>query len=57
MSTNGGELLGQGTYGCVFYPALPCNQNNKRPNGVGKIMELGYGTKLEKRMMNKIALL
>jgi histone H3/H4 len=57
MSTNGGELLGQGTYGCVFYPALPCNQNKKRPNGVGKIMDLGYGVDDEVEMMNKIALL
>ena len=57
MSTNGGELLGQGTYGCVFYPALPCNQNKKRPNGVGKIMDLGYSVDDEVEMMNKIALL
>ena len=56
-TTNGGELLGQGTYGCVFYPALPCNQNKKRPNGVGKIMDLGYGADDEVEMMNKIALL
>jgi len=35
----GGLLLGQGTYGCVFYPHLKCShpKNLKKPNAVGKV--------------------
>lgn len=32
----GGKYLGAGTYGCIFYPAIKCN-NGAQPNGVGKI--------------------
>ena len=35
----GGKLVGQGTYGCVFRPMIPCKGNNKRRKGyVSKVM-------------------
>lgn len=33
---NGGEYLGSGTYGCIFYPAIRC-KDGKQLKGVGKI--------------------
>ena len=33
---NGGEYLGSGTYGCIFYPAIRC-KDGKQSEGVGKI--------------------
>ena len=29
ISQRGGKLLGQGTYGCVYKPAIPCNRRGK----------------------------
>ena len=29
----GGKLIGQGTYGCVFRPMIPCKGSNKRESG------------------------
>jgi len=35
----GGALIGQGTYGCVFRPALPCKKNTRnRPGQISKLM-------------------
>tara|TARA_Y100000389_G_scaffold8918_1_gene8376 strand:+ start:2176 stop:3651 length:1476 start_codon:yes stop_codon:yes gene_type:complete len=33
----GGKFLGSGTYGCIFYPAVACNNNNQIKPGVGKV--------------------
>ena len=33
----GGKFLGSGTYGCIFYPAVACNNNNQIKSGVGKV--------------------
>lgn len=34
----GGELLGKGSYGCVFSPSIPCNSTMKpNPNQVSKV--------------------
>ena len=36
----GGTLLGQGTYGCVFRPALACKGNTRnRPGQISKLMD------------------
>jgi len=37
MKQDGGEILGQGLYGCAFKPPLKC-KNNKKTSGVGKIL-------------------
>lgn len=36
MTTVGGEFLGDGTYGCVFYPTIPCSKG-RTPKGVSKV--------------------
>ena len=33
----GGEVIGAGGFGCVFKPALKCNNSKKRTNGVSKL--------------------
>ena len=36
---NGGKLIGQGSYGCVFRPMIPCKGSNKRiPGKVSKFL-------------------
>jgi len=29
---NGGKVIGAGGFGCVFYPALKCKENNNKFN-------------------------
>ena len=40
---NGGKLLAQGAYGCIFYPLIKCNNieysNKKYPKTIGKIFK------------------
>lgn len=38
---SGGKLLGQGTYGCVFYPSIKCssNSNENLNKGVSKVFK------------------
>ena len=38
MKSYGGEFLGDGTYGCVFYPVIPCG-NGRKPKGVSKVFK------------------
>jgi len=40
MKQDGGEILGQGLYGCAFKPVLKCKdkKKNKHSSGVGKIL-------------------
>ena len=37
MKSYGGEFLGDGTYGCVFYPTIPCASGRKSQKGVSKV--------------------
>lgn len=39
MHRKGGKLLGEGTYGCVFYPPIKCDGETRRKSGVGKIVK------------------
>ena len=38
----GGEVIGAGGYGCVFKPALRCQNSNKRIDGVSKLSIANY---------------
>jgi len=33
----GGKVLDSGAYGCIFYPALKCNNKKTRTNGISKL--------------------
>ena len=35
---NGGKVIGSGSYGCVFKPALRCKTSKKRYNGISKLL-------------------
>lgn len=37
MKSYGGEFLGDGAYGCVFYPTIPCANGRKPKKGVSKV--------------------
>ncbi len=39
----GGEALTSGGFGCLFKPALKCNNSNSRTNGVSKLSIKKYG--------------
>ena len=48
-------LIGQGSYGCIFFPKLKCNNNNnKNTNSVGKIFKNIDAMKIEKNISEKI---
>ena len=52
------KLLGQGTYGCVYSPPIPCKENNIKYNNntdVSKLMQ-AHEADLEYSMFNKIEL-
>lgn len=34
----GGALLGEGSYGCVFHPTIPCENEKASRKGVGKVV-------------------
>lgn len=34
---NGGKVIGAGGFGCVFYPALKCKENEKKFKGISKL--------------------
>ena len=34
----GGDILGEGTYGCVFHPPIKCDGEKRRRSGVGKVV-------------------
>lgn len=38
----GGNVLGSGGYGCIFYPALKCSKEKTPYNGVSKLMKKKY---------------
>ena len=50
----GGKLIGEGSFGCVFYPALKCsNQKNNQDNKVSKVF-FGKNSNKEAREEIKI---
>ena len=50
---NGGKVIGSGGFGCVFFPALKCKDQNFKFNGISK---LSYKDEIFKEMSlnNKI---
>lgn len=38
MKQNGGDIIGVGTYGCVFKPPLKCKNKTRKRNGISKLM-------------------
>lgn len=38
----GGYVLGEGTYGCVFYPPIKCDGETRRRSGIGKVIQNTY---------------
>lgn len=43
MSIHGGSVLGSGSYGCVFLPALKCqNEKERAPHKISKLMTTKY---------------
>lgn len=50
----GGELLGQGSYGCVFKPILPCTRKKIPKDAVGKIFSDYYDFAEELKIARKI---
>jgi hypothetical protein len=38
----GGEVIASGGFGCVFKPALACNDGKRKSNGVSKLMTLKH---------------
>jgi serine/threonine protein kinase len=43
-SKNGGEALTSGGFGCIFKPALKCNNSSERTSGISKMSLEKYGT-------------
>ena len=39
-SRNGGDVIGSGSFGCVFKPALRCENSDTRSSGVSKLLEI-----------------
>ena len=40
----GGDLIGQGGFGCVFRPTIPCKNRTRKKNKISKIF-LGRNSK------------
>lgn len=51
---DGGEFIGEGTYGCTFYPHLPCTDKSTYPDSIGKIFSRKSSLDDEKRLNDKI---
>lgn len=43
MRQNGGEIIGVGTYGCVFKPPLKCKKKTRKKKGISKLMNWSTG--------------
>lgn len=54
MNINDSKLLGEGAYGCVYYPPLKCEGENKRRKGVGKVFFDEKNADVEDAIFNKI---
>ena len=55
VTQSGGKFLGQGTYGCVFFPAYKCEGKQTVPEGVGKVFADVKEADIEAGMMSVIA--
>ena len=55
VTQSGGKFLGQGTYGCVFFPAYKCEGKQTVPEGVGKVFADVKEADVEAGMMSVIA--
>ena len=55
VKQSGGKFLGQGTYGCVFFPAYKCEGKQTVPEGVGKVFSDVKEADVEAGMMSVIA--
>jgi serine/threonine protein kinase len=51
---DGGEFIGEGTYGCTFYPHLPCTDKSTYPDSIGKIFSRKSSLQDEQRLNDKI---
>ena len=38
MKQNGGDIIGVGSYGCVFKPPLKCKNKTRKKRGISKLM-------------------
>ena len=38
MEQKGGEIIGMGSYGCVFKPPLKCKNKTRKKKGISKLM-------------------
>ena len=47
---HGGKFLGSGTYGCIFYPAVACNNTNQIKTGVGKVFSSQHESDSEHKL-------
>jgi serine/threonine protein kinase len=56
MDTSGGEFVENGSYGCVFRPAIPCVKNSitLKPGMVSKVFDDAVDAKEEQRFNLKI---
>lgn len=58
MLLEGGTFLGQGTYGCVFFPSVPCHnredKKKKYQKGVSKVFKYDYQMREELDESKKI---
>lgn len=46
----GGSYINKGTYGCVFNPAIRCNDNREFPGEIGKVYFQAENADIEKRV-------
>jgi serine/threonine protein kinase len=53
-SKTGGNVLGEGTYGCVFYPPLKCDNETTRRIGVGKVIRNIYDANFEIQISKRL---
>ena len=42
------DFLGQGSYGCVYYPGIDCKGKKNKKNTVTKVQEINFYSKNEK---------
>ena len=54
MNKNGGKYIYEGSYGCAFYPALPCAQTGTR-KGLGKLFNNKNDFKVEEKIQKFIS--
>ena len=59
MILSGGKFLGQGTYGCVFFPSIQCSNKKQRKklytNGVSKVFKSKHNMDQELKESRKVS--